>query len=274
LSVSRNHCNGKVWLVGGGPGDPELLTMRAHKLLQSADVVLYDALISPEILALLPTGAERISVGKRLGDGKDQSDRQTKINDLLARYAREGKCVVRLKAGDPFMFGRGIEEVRALAAAGVPCEVVPGITAGIAAADLCRIPLTERHRNSSALFCTGHTEDYSLSHFAAVIELMKTGTPLVMYMGFEQLDKIVERFIGSGLSPELPACAVSRVSRSGQALVAATLGTIVQRLRESELPLPVVFIIGEYAVPEGAHNRDQTDSSDQNHSFNQHDQTS
>ncbi|HHE31493.1 MAG TPA: uroporphyrinogen-III C-methyltransferase [Chlorobaculum parvum] len=254
--------SGKVWLVGAGPGDPELLTVRAHKLMQAADVVLHDALISSEILALLSPSAERISVGKRIGDGKDQTERQLRINDLLARYAHEGKCVVRLKAGDPFMFGRGIEEVRALAEVGVPCEVVPAITAGIAAADLCRIPLTERHRSSSALFCTGHTADYSLSHFAAVIELMKAGAPLVMYMGFEQLDKIVERFIDSGLPPELPACAVSRVSRSDQAVVAATLGTIVRQIRERELPLPVVFIIGEHAVPEGVGEPDQSDQSD------------
>lgn len=242
--------SGKVWLVGAGPGDPELLTVRAQRLLQSADVVLHDALVSPEILALLSPGAEKIAVGKRNGDGKDQTDRQRQINGLLVRYACEGKCVVRLKAGDPFMFGRGIEEVRALEAAGAPCEVVPGITAGIAAAELCRIPLTERYLNTSALFCTGQTADYSLSHFSAVIELMKAGTPLVMYMGFEHLDRIVGRFIESGLSPELPACAVSRVSRSDQALVAATLGTIVEQLRVRELPLPVVFIIGEHAVPE------------------------
>jgi len=256
--------SGKVWLVGAGPGDPELLTVRAHKLLQSAYVVLHDALVSPEILSLLSLGAERIAVGKRIGDGKDQTARQQEINDLLARYAHEGKCVVRLKAGGPFMFGRGIEEVCALAASGVPCEVVSGITAGIAAAELCRIPLTERYRNSSVLFCTGQTADYSLGHLAAVIELMKAGTPLVMYMGFEHLDRIVERFMESGLPPDLPACAVSRVSRSDQALVAATLGTIVQQIRE--LPLPVVFIIGKHAVPEGAHHQDQSDSSDRNHS--------
>lgn len=255
--------SGRVYLVGAGPGDPELLTVRALKLMQSADVVLHDALVSPEILALLPPGAERIAVGKRIGDGKDQTARQHEINDLLARYAREGKCVVRLKAGDPFMFGRGIEEVRALAAAGAPCEVVPGITAGIAAAELCRIPLTERYRNTSALFCTGQTADYSLSHFSAVIELMKAGTPLVMYMGFEHLDRIVGRFIDSGLSPDLPACAVSRVSRSDQSLVAATLGTIAGQLRERELPLPVVFIIGEHAVPEGGGGQqDRSDPTD------------
>jgi uroporphyrin-III C-methyltransferase len=247
-------------MVGAGPDDPELLTVQAHKLLQSAEVVLYDALVSPEILALLPPGVERINFGKRNGDDKDQTDRQRQINGLLVRHAREGKCVVRLKAGDPFMFGRGIEEVRALDAVGVPCEVVPGITAGIAAAELCRIPLTERYRNSSALFCTGQTAEYSLEHFAAVIELMKAGTPLVMYMGFEHLDRIVGRFIGSGLSPELLACAVSRVSRSDQALVATTLGTIVEQLRERELPLPVVFIIGEHAVPERAGKKnDRTD---------------
>jgi len=260
--MKTDQCKGKVFLVGAGPGDPELLTVRAHKLLQSADVVLHDALVSPEVLALLPLGAERIAVGKRIGDKVDQTDRQLRINELLARHARAGRCVVRLKAGDPFMFGRGIEEVRALAAVGAPCEVVPGITAGIAAAELCRIPLTERYRNTSALFCTGQTADYSLSHFSAVIELMKAGTPLVMYMGFEQLDRIVERFIDSGLPPELPACAVSKVSRSDQALVAATLGTIVGQLCERELPLPVVFIIGEYAVPEEVAKQDQSDPTD------------
>lgn len=254
------HCRGKVWLVGAGPGDPELLTVRGHGILQSADVVLHDALVSPEILALLPPGAEKIAVGKRIGDSKDQTERQRQINALLAHHAREGKCVVRLKAGDPFMFGRGIEEVRSLVASGTQCEVVPGITAGIAAAELCRIPLTERYRNTSALFCTGQTAEYSLNHFSAVIELMKAGTPLVMYMGFENLDRIVCRFMTSGLSPDLPACAVSKVSRQDQTLVAATLGTIVKKLRELNLTLPVVFIIGEHAVPEGAMN--VTDTSD------------
>jgi len=249
----------KVWLVGAGPGDPELLTVRAHKLLQSADVVLHDALVSPEILALLSTDVKKIAVGKRIGDGKNQTDRQTQINGLLVMHAREGKCVVRLKAGDPFMFGRGIEEMRALTAAGIPCEVVPGITAGIAAAELCRIPLTERYRNTSALFCTGQTVDYSLSHFSAVTELMNADTPLVMYMGFENLSRIVERFIESGLSPDLPVCAVSKVSRPDQMLVAATLGTIIEKLREDELPLPVVFIIGEYAIPNGVVKQDPSD---------------
>ncbi len=249
--MSLDH-NGKVWLIGAGPGDPELLTVRAHRLLLSADVVLHDALISPEILALISPAAERISVGKRIGDRKDQTERQLQINAMLAAYARQGKCVVRLKAGDPFMFGRGIEEVRALAEAGLSCDVVPGITAGIAAAGLCRIPLTERYRNTSALFCTGQTADYSLGHFSAVIELMKAGTPLIMYMGVENLDRIVERCLASGLPPDLPACAVSKVSRPDQLLVSATLGTIGEALRAQNPPLPLVFIIGEHAAPQGA----------------------
>ncbi len=248
----KHPCKGTVFITGAGPGDPSVLTVRAADVLGMADVVLHDALVTEEILALAGSNAELVNVGKRLADGQNQTRRQERINGLLVEHASAGCLVVRLKAGDPFMFGRGIEEVRALSDAGIPYEVVPGITAGIAAADLFSIPLTERYRNTAAIFCTGHTASHSSAHFQAFIELMKAGTPLVMYMGLDTLMPILARMKASGLPDSLGVCAVSRVSRPDQKLVYGTLSTIAAMLRDRPLQLPVVFIIGEYARPEFA----------------------
>jgi uroporphyrin-III C-methyltransferase len=242
---------GKVYLVGAGPGDPELLTLKAINKIREADVVLYDWLVTPEIMALLPENAERIFVGKRFGDLQDQTNRQHRINAILIEKSLAGKCCVRLKSGDPFMFGRGIEEVRALVDQGISVEVVPGITAGIAAACLFQIPITERNLTTSTIFCTGHTADYSLEHFQAIIAMLQEGTPLVMYMGLNNLEKIISRLRNSGVAEELNVCAISRVSMPDQELVYGKLGTIAAILREKGLKTPVVFLLGEHVFPVG-----------------------
>ena len=239
---------GRITLAGAGPGDPELLTVKARKRLQLADVVLHDSLISPEILALVPEKARKVPVGKRYGDGQDQTERQENINRLMVRYAREGLDCVRLKAGDPFVFGRGVEEVRAMLENDIDVEVIPGISAGIAAANIFHIPITERNTTNSVLFCTGHTASYSLEQFDAVITFLKQGTPLVLYMGLKNLGTIVRRLLANGLSPDLPVCAASRVSMSGQRLIRGTLGTICGLMQTRTPTLPVVFLIGEHTV--------------------------
>lgn len=240
---------GKVTIAGAGPGDPELLTLKVLKRLREADVVLHDSLISPEILALVPDGAEKIHVGKRCGDGQDQRERQDSINAMMVRYALEGKQCVRLKAGDPFVFGRGVEEVRALRENGIEAEVIPGITAGLAAANMLHIPITERNRTTSLLFCTGHTANYSFEQFQAVISLLKEGSPIVMYMGIKNLEPVVRRLLDADLPPSLHVSIVSNVSLPNQRLIMGTLKTICDIVRDRGVETPAVFFIGEHTVP-------------------------
>ncbi len=244
---------GMVVIAGAGPGDPELLTMKAAKRLHNADAVLYDSLVSEEILSLAPEGADMVHVGKRCGDGQDQTTRQQKINELMLDYARKGALCVRLKAGDPFVFGRGVEEVRFLLEHQVAVEVIPGITAGMAAANLFHIPVTERHRTSSVVFSTGHTSTCSLDEFNAVVALLKQGSPLVLYMGRKNLERIVDRMLDAGFSPDFPVSAALRVSMPDQQLISATLATICRVMASSSPQTPVVFLVGEHAVPVTGH---------------------
>lgn len=254
-----NYCSGNgennmktmVTIAGAGPGDPELLTLKVLKRLKDAEVVLHDSLISGEILGLLPDEAEKINVGKRCDDGQDQHERQERINTLMVRYAREGKRCVRLKAGDPFVFGRGVEEVRALKQNGIEVEVIPGITAGLAAANMLHIPVTERNRTTSLLFCTGHTANYSFEQFQGVISLLREGSPIVMYMGIENFEAIVRRLLDADVSATLKVSIVSKVSLQDQKLITGTLETIVGIVRERGVETPAVFFIGEHTVPVG-----------------------
>ncbi|MGB0132065.1 uroporphyrinogen-III C-methyltransferase [Chlorobium sp.] len=240
-----------VTIAGAGPGDPELLTVKAWKRLREADVVLHDALVPPAILDLVGADAEVIHVGKRCDDGQDQDLRQESINSLMIRCALQGSKCVRLKAGDPFIFGRGVEEVRALLRHGIKVEVIPGITAGIAAAGMLHIPLTERNRMRSVLFCTGQGTQYSTEQFNAVMALVREGSSMVLYMGLKNLDEFAGRLLENGLAPELPVCAASRVSLPGQQLVCGTLATIGREVREKAIGTPAVFVIGEHSLPVG-----------------------
>jgi len=179
-----------------------------------------------------------IYAGKRFDDGQDQTERQEEINMRLIDYAREGSLCVRLKAGDPFIFGRGVEEVRALVEEGIAVEVVPGVTAGIAAAGLAHIPLTERNRMTSVLFCTGHTVHDAPEQFSALVSLLKAGSSIVMYMGLKNLEGMVDRLLGKGLPSGLPVSVVSRVSYPDQVTLSGSLQTIVFMVNEKGISTP------------------------------------
>ena len=199
---------GKVWLVGAGPGDPELLTVRAVRVLEQADVVAYDELVSPEILDVAPRSAERIPVGRRAGGCRHH---EARIHPLVVERAVAGLQVVRLKGGDPFVFGRGGEEAEELAAARVPFEVVPGISAALGAAAATGIPLTHREVASSVTFATAHAANPRSSERDVAAIVPREGT-LVFYMGLGRIEELCADLITLGRSPETPAAVVSRAS--------------------------------------------------------------
>ena len=231
---------GEVFLVGTGPGDPDLLTVKALRLIQEAEVVLYDNLVSEEIMALVPATVERIYVGKRRSD---HAMRQEAINELLVELARQGRRVVRLKAGDPFVFGRGGEEIETLGASGVRFEVVPGITAALGAASYAGIPLTHRDYAQSCVFVTGNTQDGALNvDWAAIVRPRQT---VVIYMGFQNLDELCRELVAHGLSPSTPAAMVQQATTAAQRVVCADLATLADRAHEAGLKPPTLIIVGE-----------------------------
>ena len=232
--------NGRATLVGAGPGDPDLLTLRAVKALQSADVVLYDALIDPSILDLAPVGARRIDVGKRCGRHAMQ---QGAINRLIVREAKAGAHVVRLKGGDPFVFGRGGEELDGLREAGVPVSVVPGVTAACAAAASLQIPLTHRDVARSVHFVTGHGSDGSVpGHDWTALAL--SGGTIAAYMAGRTLPLVAERLIAAGMPGSTPAVAVENASRANERRLFGTLATLPEILAEAGFTGPTLVLIG------------------------------
>ncbi len=232
--------DGEVFLVGAGPGDPELLTMRALRLIGRADVVLYDNLVSDAVLDLIPPGTERIYVGKRRAN---HALRQQEINDLLVVHARAGKRVLRLKGGDPFMFGRGGEEIDSLSANGIPFEVVPGITAALGVAAFAGIPLTHRDHAQACLFVTGRLKDGSVDlDWPALARPRQT---VVVYMGLLCLPILCAKLIEHGQSPDLPAAIVQHGTAPTQRVVTGTLATLPDLAQRADLHGPTLIIIGE-----------------------------
>jgi uroporphyrin-III C-methyltransferase len=229
---------GKVWLVGAGPGDVELLTVRAHRLLAVARVVAHDELVSPAVLAVAPPDAELIAVGRRAGGCRHH---EARIHPLVLERALEGKDVVRLKGGDPLVFGRGGEEAEELAAARIPFEVVPGISAALAAAASAHIPLTHRDCAASVTFATGHAAQGE-PHIAA--NVTPEGT-LVFYMGFARMMETCAALVAGGRAPETPAAVVSRATLPGERVIVGTLTDIATRVRESGAEAPALLIVGE-----------------------------
>jgi uroporphyrin-III C-methyltransferase len=229
-----------VYLVGAGPGDPELLTVKAARLLERADAVVYDRLVGDGVLDLVPRGAMRVFVGKA---SSAHHLRQEEINDLLLRLARPGRVVVRLKGGDPFVFGRGSEEAAHLARHGVPFAVIPGITAAAGCAAAAGIPLTHRGVATGVRFLTGHCRagaglDLNWQSLA------DPRTTLVVYMGLANLPEICARLIAAGLPAETPAAAIASGTTPEEKVCAAPLSDLPERVRAAALEAPVLFIIG------------------------------
>jgi len=229
----------RVWLVGAGPGDPELLTLKAARLLASADVVVHDHLVAPEILARLPRRAERIYAGKQRGR---HTMTQGEINRLLVSLARQGKRIVRLKGGDPFIFGRGGEEALALARAGIAFEVVPGITAATGVAAAVGIPLTHRSIAQACVLVTGSRRkgDADLDWEG----LARAGQTIVVYMGLAGLDRVSRELIAHGLAPRTPAAIIQQGTTPSQRIVAGTLAGLPRLAAEAHLRAPTLIVIG------------------------------
>ncbi|HEY1852336.1 MAG TPA: uroporphyrinogen-III C-methyltransferase, partial [Candidatus Binataceae bacterium] len=241
---------GRVFLVGAGPGSPDLITMRGADVMRRADVVVYDALVSPEVLRLAPASAERIFAGKK--GGEERSTDQSEINRILIEHARAGRRVVRLKGGDPFIFGRGGEEAEALAAAGIAFEVVPGVTSAIAAPAFAGIPLTHRDRGSFVTFVTGHQDSARDSADAIPWDDLARSTArrgtLVILMATARMRTHLARLIAGGLGAETPAAAIEWGSTASQKTIVATLGTLAHEAASAGLKAPAVIVVGECAA--------------------------
>jgi uroporphyrinogen III methyltransferase/synthase len=234
---------GKVTLVGAGPGAPDLITVRGERALREADAVVYDALAAESLLDLAPERAERIDVGRR---GHSEPARtQEEISALLVKLAREGKRVVRLKGGDPYVFGRGGEEAAACRAAGVPFEVVPGITSAIGALSHAGIPVTDRRYSASFAVVTGHKDPGGARDHVRFGELARAVDTLVILMAMKNLEAILAEVLAAGRAPETPAACVMQGASGAQRKVVATLATLAVRVREAGLAAPAAVVIGD-----------------------------
>jgi len=241
---------GLVSLIGAGPGDPELITLRGLRALREADVVVYDRLAAPELLSRARPDARLIDAGKSAGD---HAMPQEEITALLVREGADGRRVARLKGGDPFLFGRGGEEMAALAGAGVRFEVIPGVTAASGAAAYCGLPLTVRGVSSAVTLVTGHEDPAKGRPDVDWSALAKTGGTLVIYMGMGRIGEIASALIGGGLPPETPAAVVRRAATPEQETLQAPLSGIAESVRERGLGPPAIIIVGEVARSEPGH---------------------
>ncbi len=233
------NSTGKVYLIGAGPGDAELLTVKAVKALRRCEVLLVDDLVSADVLAYANPEARVIHVGKR---GGCKSTPQRFIERMMIRFARAGAIVGRVKGGDPFVFGRGGEEMLALRAAGVAIDIIPGITAGCAVPAMLQIPVTHREYSRGVTFITGHTKTGSAINYSALVQ---SGTTLVIYMGVTHLAEITRGLIAAGMASATPACAIRHGTRHDQTDIISTLAALAQDVVIAGITSPAIVIIGE-----------------------------
>lgn len=238
---NRQKAVGKVYLVGAGPGDPGLMTLKGKALLETADVVIYDALVSPSILLMINPRAEKINAGKRRGR---HSLPQNQTTELLIEKAQDNAIVVRLKGGDPFIYGRGGEEMEDLIKAGVSVEVVPGITSGIAAPAYAGIPLTHRLYSSSVTFITGHESVGKYRPAVDWLSIAKGSETIVIYMGVQNLPNIIEELLKAGLDKDTPIGLIRWGTHPEQEELIGKLATIIEQIEKSEFEAPAIVVIG------------------------------
>lgn len=236
---------GTVYLVGAGPGDPELLTLKAQRLIREADAIVYDYLVAPEILSLARASAERVFVGKK---GGGFCCPQRDIESTLIRLAQAGKTVVRLKGGDPFVFGRGGEEAEALVAAGIPFEIVPGVTSALGAAAYAGVPLTHRAHSSAVVFLTGHEDPQKPDAAIRWEDYGRLDATLCVYMGMKNLETITRRLQAGGMSPETPALVVQSATTGEHRQLLSTVGAIALESEHAGFGAPAMVVIGEVAA--------------------------
>ncbi len=236
--------SGKVYLVGAGPGDPGLMTIRGMELLRSADVVMYDALSNPDLLKECRPDVELIDAGKR---GGDHHLRQWQTNELLVRYASEGRTVVRLKGGDPFLFGRGAEEAEELRKAGAEVHVVPGVSSSISVPELAGIPVTHRDHTSLVTFVTGHEKEDRAEDRVDWRSLVNGHGTIVVLMGLGNAARISAGLIDGGMSPDMPAAVISKGSTPEQRVELTTVSRLAETIAEKGLEAPGIMVIGTVA---------------------------
>lgn len=237
-----------ISIVGAGPGDPELLTIKALKRIQEADIILHDALVSDEILNLARPDVQRIYVGKIYQDGQNQTGRQEWINQLIIDLSEKDQKVVRLKSGDPMIFGRGAEEIRFCIENKLNYEVIPGVTSALGAASLYGIPLTERGKNSMVLFGTGHYSEGEFLDLDTFVSVLKSGSPIIIFMGLNKLIQLAQRLIDQSISSETSVQILSKVSQPDASAVEGTLGNILQVIETQKPVMPALVFIGKNVV--------------------------
>lgn len=236
-----------ISIVGAGPGDPDLLTVKALKRIQDADCILHDALVSKEILNLAKPEAQKVYVGKTYLDGQDQTGRQESINQMIISLSVKGLRVVRLKSGDPMIFGRGAEEIRFCKENNLNYEVIPGVTSALGAASQYGIPLTERGKNSMVLFGTGTYCEGDFCDLQSFVSVLKSGSPVIFFMGLSKLVKLAERLVDHAISPDTIVHILCKVSQPDARTFEGTLRTIAKMIETEKPPMPALVIIGQNA---------------------------
>jgi len=233
---------GKVFIVGAGPGDPKLITLKAVESIKSADIVLYDRLVSKKIVAMIPKRAEKMYVGRDVGDDYKHQDT---TNDMMVKFAKKNKIVVRLKGGDPFIFGRGGEEAEFLRKHKVKYEIIPGITSGIGSAEYSGIPLTHRKFASSVVFVTGHEDAKKSEGVVDWKRLAKAVDTIVIMMGLSRIEIISKKLISGGLSRNTPVAVIQNGTTDEHRMIKGTLSNISKKISEAKIKPPSIIVVGK-----------------------------